>query len=108
MYTTTQIPTQQLREGDLPPAGSDWSAYAAFAATFDPSESYRSVEACGEVAGWAFSRWQATGLLPPKLDALRACLLFELRRWRFLGQDPNAEAMRWVHALIAEMRLQLR
>jgi hypothetical protein len=108
MYAQTVIPTSQLTEGDLPPVGSNWAAYAAFAAKFDPSESYRSVEACGEVASWAFSRWQANGQVPIKLDALRACLYFELRRWRFLGQDPNPEAMRWINALIAEMRLLLR
>jgi hypothetical protein len=105
MYAPTVIPTAHMRKGDLPPVGSDWTAYASFASTFDPTESYRSVEACGEVASWAFSRWQATGQVPNKLDALRACLLFELRRWRFLRQDPNAEGMRWINALIAEMRL---
>jgi hypothetical protein len=104
MFTPTRIRTNELRESDLPSTGADWSTYATFAATFDPAETYRSVEACGEVASWAFSRWQATGQVPNKLDALRACLYFEVRRWRFLAQEPSREAKRWADALVAEMR----
>src|SRR3989442_9504059 len=49
MFATTTIRTEDLREGDLPPAGSDWTAYASFALTFDPSQRYRSAEACAEL-----------------------------------------------------------
>ena len=107
MYATTMIRTDDLREENLPQAGAEWSAYAAFALTFDPSERYRSTEACGELAAWAFSRWKATGQLPPRLEELRGCLWFEQRKARFLGH-ATPEAKNWASALVAEMRWQLR
>jgi hypothetical protein len=107
MYATTRIRTQDLRDVDLPPAGSDWAGYAAFALTFDPAERYRSPEDCAELANWAFSRWQKTGRLPGKLEELRGCLWFEQRRARFLGR-ASPEAKNWASALVAEMRWHLR
>ena len=107
MFTTTTIPTQDLRLEDLPAAGCDWTKYAAFALTFDPSERYRSPEACGELAAWAFSHWKATGQLPTNLVELRGCLWFEQRKARFLGH-ATPEAKNWASALVAEMRWHLR
>jgi hypothetical protein len=107
MYATTTIRTEDLQERDLPPAGSDWTAYASFAVTFDPSARYRSAEACAELAAWAFSRWKATGQLPMTLDELRGCLWFEQRRARFLGH-ATPEAKNWASALVAEMRWHVR
>ena len=107
MYGTTMIRTQDLHEEDLPPAGCDWTRYAAFALTFDPSERYRSAEACGELAAWAFSGWKDRGKLPTKLEELRGCLWFEQRKARFLGH-ATPEAKNWASALVAEMRWHLR
>jgi len=107
MFATTTIRTEDLREGDLPPAGSDWTAFASFALTFDPSQRYRSAEACAELAAWAFSRWKATGRMPTSLDELRGCLWFEQRRARFLGH-ATPEAKNWASALVAEMRWHVR
>jgi hypothetical protein len=107
MFATTTIRTADLREEDLPPAGADWTAYAAFALTFDPGERYRSTEECGELAAWALSRWKATGRLPTRLEELRGCLWLEQRKARFLGH-ATPEAKNWASALVAEMRWHLR
>ncbi|HXY85276.1 MAG TPA: hypothetical protein VEH52_07305 [Gaiellaceae bacterium] len=108
MSTATLIPTPHLRVEDLPAPGSEWSEYASFASTFDPEQRYRSVDVASEVANWAFSRWQKNGRLPESVDEIRACLYFEQRRWRFIGHEPNPEGMRWVQALVAEMRRHIR
>jgi hypothetical protein len=92
----------------LPPSGSDWRAYALFATTFDAPGRFGSTDACGELADWALGRWRRTGELPSSLDELRACLFFEQRRWRFQGGEPSPEVMRWVSALVAEMRWHVR
>lgn len=98
-----QIQTGELRETDLPVGYGDWSDYAKFAVTFAP----RDREQCTEAASDSFARWRRTGELPRTLEALRACLWYEQRRWRFLGREPDSEGMRYAGALIRAMRTHL-
>jgi hypothetical protein len=89
-----------LREEDLPSTYGDWSEYARFAASHVP----RSQDDAGELANWAFSRWQRTAELPGTLEELRSCLWFEYRRWRFHDRVPDAVTMRYCAALVRAMR----
>ncbi len=97
------IQTGELRETDLPNSYGEWTDYARFALTFSP----RDREECRELASDAFAGWRRTGEVPRRLEALRACLWFEQRRWRFLGREPDSEGMRYVGALIRAMRAYL-
>src|SRR5262249_45232402 len=115
MFATTTIRTQDLRAEDLPPAGCEWTHYAAFALTFDPSERYRSPESCGELAGggggevggWGFARGRARGRLARARDGRGGFLWLEHRKARFLGYATR-EAKKWGSAFVAEMGGNLR
>ncbi|SRR5712691_2851618 len=100
MYAQTLIRSGVFREEDLPSTYGDWSEYARFAVTFAP----RSKDDAGELANWAFARWQRTGEVPRTLEELRSCLWFEYRRWRFHDRVPDAATMRYCAALVRAMR----
>ena len=85
---------------DLPSTYADWTDYARFAATLEP----RSPADVGELANSALAHWQRSGELPRTAEALRSCLWFEYRRWRFQGRAPDAAAMRYCAAIVRELR----
>lgn len=80
------IPSSELRIDDLPdPAGVDDRCVAQFASTFDGYVHFGSD--WGDKMNVCRQAWQATGVLPDDVDALRACLALEHRRERFVDLD---------------------
>lgn len=100
MYAPTLVRSGDLREEDLPSTYADWAHYARFAAAFEP----RSKDDAGELANWAFARWQRTGEVPRRLEELRSCLWFEYRRSRFHDRVPDGVTMRYCAAIVRAMR----
>src|SRR5262245_31371071 len=64
----------------------------AFSHTFDGDFEWGSRTKCAEVAN---AHRHNT------LTELRTCLFFEQRRWNHFGDRPDAEAMTYIHGLIA-------
>jgi hypothetical protein len=92
------IANNQLRLEDLPSPDADWQTLGNFALTFNGYEVWDSFEKCAEVAN---SRQDST------LTELRTCLFFEQRRWRHFGDEPNVEAMEYVHSILEKIRVKV-
>jgi hypothetical protein len=86
------IPNHLLVARLIPGAEATWDQIQRFALTFD---SGRCVEDCAEVAN---SRRHST------LTDLRACLLFEQRRWRHFGIAPDPDAMQYIRSVLKQIR----
>lgn len=100
MSASSLVRPGDLREEDLPSTYAEWGDYARFAVSYRP----RSGDDAGELANWAYARWQRTGEVPPKLEELRSCLWFEYRRWRFHDRVPDPGTMRYCASLVRAMR----
>lgn len=50
------------------------------------------------------AEWDREHLLPEDLDALRAVLFFEARRWHFANGDPDAESEAFIRAVVAQIQ----
>ncbi len=95
----SEIANSDLRESDVPPLQADWGAIQKFALTFDGYRHWGSFERCAEIAN---RREHDT------LTKLRTCLFFEQRRWRHFGEEPDAEALAYIHEIIESIREKLR
>ncbi len=92
------ISNEELSIGHLPPPSADWEVIQEFALTFNGYEAWGSFEKAAEVAN---------NRLGSTLTELRTCLFFEQRRWRHFGDEPNDEAMAYIHELIEKIRLKV-
>jgi len=99
-----EIANEELSESDLPPPEAGWREIGRFALSFNGYEAWGSFQKCAEVANRWGDAFRATATLPDSLTELRTCLFFEQRRWRHFGYDPNEEAMRYISALVEEIR----
>jgi len=95
---TSEIGNAELSVGDIPSFKETWSHIEPFALTFDGYGYWGSIEKCAEIA----SRPPAT------LTQLRTCLFFEARRWRHLGTQPDASAMKRIRALVFAIQEKVR
>jgi hypothetical protein len=92
------IPTSKLTKKHLPADDAGVSDLIAFAHTFDSEEVGLSFDRLAEIAN---------GKDHSSIDNLRACLFFEARRWRHIGDDPDQEALQYWRSLVAEIKGQL-
>jgi hypothetical protein len=100
------ISNRELRVADIPaPDAEFWGAIDRFALTFDGYAQHP--DDCGDVANAAAARYSECGDLPASLSELRTCLFFEQRRWRHFGEDPDADALRYVYALLDAIRIKV-
>jgi hypothetical protein len=93
------VPHRLLRRGDLPSSRAPFEEIVTFAYTFDGYEQL-GLERCGALANATASRFMQDRSLPHDLDALRACLFFEARRWIVLEREPDVRARLYVDALL--------
>lgn len=71
--------------------------------TFDGYIHWGSFEKCAAIANQAKTAYTEGKGLPVSLTALRTCLFFEQRRWRHFGEDPDAETMEYIKAIVANI-----
>lgn len=90
-----EIPDDKLRQEDVPEALAEWDTISRFALTFNGYQVWGSFEACAEVAETK---------QPETLTVLRTCLFYEQRRWRHLGEIPDAESMQYIRLLLERIR----
>jgi hypothetical protein len=94
-----QIPNTALRASKLPPPDAGWDVVGRFALTFDGYKYWGSLERCQEVA---LARPTET------LTELRTCLFFEQRSWRWQGEHPDEQGMRYIRWLLEQIRARVR
>jgi len=104
----TETPDAALSKDELPPPGAAWEAIAPFAYSFDGYGRLGSFDACAAIANPAFTAWTEQQVLPKSFLDLRTCLFFEQRRWRHFGDDPDEEALKYIHALLEAIREQVQ
>jgi hypothetical protein len=95
MTMPPQVPNRKLRSALIPSQNADWAAVERFALTFNGYEYWGSNERCGDIAN---ARRQST------LTEIRTCLFFEQRRWRHIGEHPDAEAWAYIQDLMEQIR----
>ena len=99
MPDVATVPHRALTARDVPDPRADFDDIVAFAYTFDGYARF-GMEGCGDLANATVRRFLADRTLPDDLDALRACLYFEARRWIVLEREPDARARLYVGALL--------
>ena len=99
-----EIANEDLKQSDVPPSNAGWSAIGRFALTFNGYERWGSFDKCAEVANLAAQTFRESGSLPESLTELRTCLFFEQRRWHHFGFDPDEKSMKYISALVEEIR----
>jgi hypothetical protein len=97
------LANSELRLDRIPKASDDRSV-VEFALTFDGYSYYGGFAACADICNAAGRNYFADGSLPRSLSDLRACLFFEQRRWHHYGEAPDAEARRYIGALLDAIR----
>ena len=99
-----EIANSDLRESHVPLPDAGWHEIGRFALSFNGYEAWGSFRKCADVADRWADAFRATATLPDSLNGLRTCLFFEQRRWRHFGYEPDEEAMRYICALVEEIR----
>ena len=100
-----ELSDDELTAADVPPAEADWSVINRFAhSTKDHSRSggNENLAALANTVSLYFDR--LAELPPLELPALRACLLFEARRYHHFGHAPDSESSAYIRALIEAIR----
>jgi hypothetical protein len=93
-----EIGNVELTPADVPSFQETWAKIEPFALTFDGFRYWGSVEKCAEVA---------QSKRPGSLTELRTCLFFEARRWKQIGKPPDAQAMKYIRALVYAIRAKV-
>lgn len=95
-----------LRREEVPDRGVPWYQVWEFALAFDGYAYARGAHTLGEEANRAAAVWSVNTELPTDVNALRACLFFEQRRYHHYGTDPEGSDAEYVWALVEGIRAQ--
>ncbi|HUU71971.1 MAG TPA: hypothetical protein VMW70_05045 [Burkholderiales bacterium] len=93
-----ELGNAELTVGDIPSFKETWPHIEPFALTFDGYGYWGSIEKCAEVASRP----------PGTLTQLRTWLFFEARRWRHLGKQPDATAMKRIRAVLFAIKEKVK
>lgn len=91
----TAIPSNALTLADIPMPDAGLEEISRFGHSFDGYVEMGSFEACAAVANARSCN---------SLDEARACLFFEMRRWRHFGEEPDEEAFAYMKQLVEAVR----
>lgn len=91
----TTIPNNTLALSDIPVPDAELDEISRFGHSFDGYVELGSFEACAAVANARSCN---------SLDEARACLFFELRRWRHFGEEPDEDALAYMRQLVEAIR----
>lgn len=95
----TTIPNNTLTLSDIPLPDAELDEISRFGHSFDGYVEMGSFEACAAVANARSCN---------SLDEARACLFFEMRRWRHFGEEPDEEALAYMRQLVEGIRRYVR
>lgn len=87
---------EEIRKSCIPQAPSeteDLDRIWKFAFTYNAYEKLGSLEAVGDLHNAKAEEFFKTGQWTGTLDELRACLFFEQRRWRHIGEEPEGQSL---------------
>jgi hypothetical protein len=85
------IPTEQLKQSDVPNASAPWSIIGLFALTFDKKE----------LDPYQLKDQDLSKLsIDSSLTELRAHLFFEQRRWNHFGRAPDPAVMSEIRRIL--------
>ncbi len=103
------IPNTQLRAADVPASTSDWNEIWKFALTCNCYQHFPGHKcAFANDVGRKYKE-ETIDLSSLSLSELRGCVFFEQRRgYRWLGQDPTAEVMDYIHVLLGAIRAKIK
>jgi hypothetical protein len=93
------ISSSQLQPTDIPAPDANYETISAFALTFDGYAWSAVVGAFANRTAAAYAN-DAGCLNERTLSELRACLFYEQRRHRHMGEDPGAEDRVYMGALM--------
>jgi hypothetical protein len=95
-----EIENSDLKAQQIPDINSDYRTIAAFALTFDGYERFARI---AEFANNNLAVYHADrdSLKKRTLTELRACLFYEQRRYRHMGEEPEKEDREYINALLA-------
>ena len=102
------LENKDLKETDIPPAGSSWLEIRSFASSFYGYDYFGSTGACTIFANEASKNFNEHNTLPDELSELRSCLFFEQRRIVHFGSSPDEKKMLYIHALLEKMREKVK
>jgi hypothetical protein len=105
-HRAREIANLELTPEDIPAPNADYyPVVSEFALTFNGYVHYP--DTCGDIANRALERYDDCGAVPDSLSELRACLFYEQRRWRHFDEDPDPEALEYIHALVEAIRTKV-
>jgi len=99
-----QIPNSGLNQNDIPSPDAKWEDIQECALSFNGYKYWGSFEKCADLANKIAKEYAQNRRLNHSLTELRTCLFFEQRRWRHFGYFPDKDSMRYIYALIEEIR----
>jgi hypothetical protein len=101
------IPTDALRNSDLPDPGASWDGIVDFARTFNGYEWAGDALKCGDLANSTKQEYERSPShrVPSRtLDELRACLFFAWRASAHAGEEPRGPTLLYIQALVESIR----
>lgn len=100
---------EEIRKNCIPPAPpetEDLSKIWEFALKYNAYDKLGSFEAVTELCQTREKEYFKTGKWTGTLNELRACLFFEQRRWRHLGEEPEDESLQRILQLYKTIHQQ--
>jgi hypothetical protein len=103
-----KIPNSLLHKADIPSRRAPWIKIIPFALTFNGYEHCGSVQKCRDIARQGVALHKENHDLNQSLSDLRTCLFFEARRWKHLEKKPTPSGLRYIRALLEEIRIRVQ
>lgn len=102
MTMPNELKNADLKADQIPDKNSDYRTIAEFALTFD---GYERFERVAEFANNNLAVYNADRecLKKRTLTELRACLFYEQRRYRHMGEEPENGDREYINALLTEI-----
>lgn len=103
-----KIPNSLLQQADIPSRRAAWIKIIPFALSFNGYEHCGSVQKCRDVARQGVALHKEKQDLNQSLTDLRTCLFFEARRWKRLEKKPTPSGLKYIRALLEEIRIRVQ
>ena len=88
------IANTELSMADIPAVDADWETICEFSRSFNGYVVHGSQENCAEIAN---------ARRGDSLTDLRTCLFYERIRWRYRGDEPDDETMKYIRGLVEKI-----
>lgn len=105
--STAFVANVDLDISTFPKRRDPFDRIVKFAYSFD-GYAHFGMEKCAELANASLSNFYHSQVLPEDIDAIRACIFFEARRWTLYQKEPDNKGLIYIHALIDRLEKQLK